>query len=65
MVAYVLGHTRTYSDNNACVDPEVLHELQGDYYPHITFWKCGPNGELEPVEKKLPKLAIGSGGKKA
>lgn len=46
-------------DNDACVDPVVLEEIQGDYYPHITFYKCSENGVLEEVTKKLHKIPIG------
>lgn len=46
-------------DNDACVDPAVLEQLQGDYYPHITFYKCTETGEIEAVNEKLKKIPIG------
>lgn len=47
------------ADNDACVDPKVLEEIQGDYYPHITFYTCSEAGVLTPVNQKLAKLPIG------
>lgn len=48
------------ADNDACVDPKVLEEIQGDYYPHITFYTCTEAGVLTPVDEKLKKIPIGA-----
>jgi hypothetical protein len=48
------------ADNDACVDPKVLEEIQGEYYPHITWYTCSPNGVLTPVTESLKKIAIGT-----
>jgi len=48
------------ADNDACVDPQVLESIQGDHYPHITFWTCSESGVATQVTEKLAKIAIGT-----
>ena len=38
---------------DACVDPEKLEALLGDYYPHIQWYECQANGVLKPITKTL------------
>lgn len=46
----------TQTDNAACVDPEVLASLMGDYYPKITYYTCSPSGVLTPITEKLTAM---------
>ena len=45
-------------DNSACVDPEVLADLMGEYYPRIDYFTSGPDG-LKPITEKLGVVPIG------
>ncbi|GAB5032026.1 Hypothetical protein NocV09_00800010 [Nannochloropsis oceanica] len=37
------------SDERACHNPSVLKQVLGEYYPSITWYTCGDDGQLRPA----------------
>lgn len=46
------------ADNDACVDPDFLKMLMGDYYPAIKWYTCDDEGVLEEVKEYLGLVPV-------